>query len=345
MDRLPLHVLTGFLGSGKTTLLNRMVRDPALADVAVLINEIGAVSIDHHLVDRIEPGDGLDIIVLQGGCTCCTVRSDLVAALRELHGRRAAGAVPPFRRVVLETTGLADPAPVLFTLVGDPILRHKFEAGAVLALVDALNAPAQLSRYAECRKQIAVADRLVVSKTDLAGAGAMAAMAKLVRSLNPGAEIFDAAALDALDALLDCPATAFRGWSTDASSHPVRCRRTTAPVRQQTTRPISDRLRFFSSSRSIGPSLRSGSACCCIHMEPTCCDLRRCSTCADGPARSCSTASITSFIHRSICPLGPKDRASHGSFSSPVGSICGRSNSRFGSSSAARPGRLQRAMP
>jgi G3E family GTPase len=212
MDRLPLHVLTGFLGSGKTTLLNRLVRDPELSDSALLINEIGAASIDHHLVDRMESGDDVDMVVLQGGCTCCTVRGDLVAALRELYQRRAEGRVPPFRRVVLETTGLADPAPILFTLVGDPVLRHKFEAGAVVATVDAVHGFSQLERFVESRKQAAVADRLVLAKTDLAEPPAIARTIDALRRLNPAAEIVDANAPGALAALLAGPAQAVQGW-------------------------------------------------------------------------------------------------------------------------------------
>jgi G3E family GTPase len=187
---IPLHMLTGFLGSGKTTLLNRILRDPAWADSAVLINEIGAVSIDHHLVDRIESGDELDVVVLKGGCTCCALRGDLVAGLRELYRRRAEGLVPPFGRVVLETTGLADPAPVLFTLAADPALRHKFARGVVVATFDAMHGLAQLARHPEARKQIAVADRIVLTKTDLEGADTRALCAA-VRRINPAAAVLD----------------------------------------------------------------------------------------------------------------------------------------------------------
>lgn len=190
--RIPLHVLTGFLGSGKTTLLNRLLRDPAWIDSAVLINEIGAVSIDHDLVERIESGDSLDIVVLKGGCTCCELRGDMGAALRELYARRAEGRVPPFARVVIETTGLADPAPVLFTLAADPALRHKFERGVVVTAVDAVHGLAQLACHPEARKQIAAADRVVLTKTDLNGAAPRDKLVDAISRLNPAATVDDA---------------------------------------------------------------------------------------------------------------------------------------------------------
>jgi G3E family GTPase len=190
--RIPLHILTGFLGSGKTTLLNRVLRDPAWADSAILINEIGAVSIDHHLVDRIEQTDNADIVVLKGGCTCCALRGDMVAALRELYAQRADGRVPPFARVVMETTGLADPAPIAFTLAADPALRHKFERGVIVATLDAVHGLAQFARYPEARKQIAVADRIVLTKTELDAASTRACLADAICSLNPAVVVRDA---------------------------------------------------------------------------------------------------------------------------------------------------------
>jgi G3E family GTPase len=189
--RLSLHVLTGFLGSGKTTLLNRLLRERSLADSAILINEIGAVAIDHHLVERIDGGNAMDVVVLKGGCTCCSVRGDLIEALRELHARRAQEALPPFSRAILETTGLADPAPVLFTLACDPVLRHKFEAGSVIATVDAVHGARQLQRYRECRKQIAVADRLMITKTDIANPSTVANLTAELARINPAADILD----------------------------------------------------------------------------------------------------------------------------------------------------------
>ena len=216
----PLHVLTGFLGSGKTTLLNRMLREPALAHSAILINEIGAIAIDHHLVQQMAGGDAIDIVVLKGGCTCCTVRGDLVAALRELHARRADGAVPPFSRVILETTGLADPAPILFTLAGDPALRHKFMAGIVLTTVDAMHGADALARHPECRKQVAVADRLIVTKSDLVDAGDAARLKAELTSLNPIADILDAHALGELDPLLAAPAVTAHDLSNSPAARP-----------------------------------------------------------------------------------------------------------------------------
>src|SRR5499427_2648309 len=166
-ESLATTLLTGFLGSGKTTLLRRALTSPQLADTAVIINEIGEIAIDHHLVDFVEG----DVLELPGGCLCCAVREDLARTLRSLIERRDAGEVRQFRRVVIETTGLADPAPILFTLGTDPMLDHRLRLAAVVSLVDAVNGAATLHRFAEAARQAALADMLVVTKTDLAPLG------------------------------------------------------------------------------------------------------------------------------------------------------------------------------
>src|SRR5215831_5774544 len=166
-ETLPTTLLTGFLGSGKTTLLRRALVSPALADTAVIINEIGEIAIDHHLVDFVEGS----VLELPGGCLCCAVREDLARTLRSLLDRREAGDIRWFRRIVVETTGLADPAPILFTLGADPMLDHRLHLAGVVTLVDAVSGAATLDRFAEATRQAALADALVITKTDLVPLG------------------------------------------------------------------------------------------------------------------------------------------------------------------------------
>jgi G3E family GTPase len=195
LDFTPVNLITGFLGSGKTTLLQRLLADPTLSDTAVLINEFGEVGLDHHLLERIDER----MVLLQSGCLCCTIRGDLAEAMRDLHSRRTRGALPPFRRLAIESTGLADPFPVLTTVYADPVLKHHFRLGNVITTVDAVNGAAQLGRYAESVKQVAVADRIVVTKTDIADPADAASVTARIRAINPVAPLLRAAE-DALDA-------------------------------------------------------------------------------------------------------------------------------------------------
>jgi G3E family GTPase len=202
-EPIPLTVLTGFLGAGKTSLLNRLIHDPALAETAVIINELGEIGLDHLLVKSIREG----VVLLQSGCLCCTLRGDLVEALesllRDLDNGRAV-----FRRIILETTGLADPAPVLQTAMAHPYLLQRFRLDGVITVVDAVNAAATLDQHMESIKQVAVADRIVLTKTDLLGAENKPALQRLtarLAALNPAAPILDAAADEATpQSLINC---------------------------------------------------------------------------------------------------------------------------------------------
>ena len=191
----PVNLITGFLGAGKTTLLQRLLRQPALHDTAVLVNEFGQIGLDHVLLERIDA----TTVLLPSGCLCCTIQGELADALRSLHERRAQSRLPWFRRVVVETTGLADPFPLVATLHADPVLRHHFQLGQVLTVVDALFGAGQLDRHEPSVKQAAVADQLVVSKASLAGPQATAALVARLRGLNPQAPLHDAET-DVMDA-------------------------------------------------------------------------------------------------------------------------------------------------
>jgi G3E family GTPase len=183
--KLPVTLLTGFLGSGKTTLLAKLVRHPSMNRVAVVINEIGEIGIDHDIVTM----SSENVALLANGCICCSVRTDLQDTLRELFGQRRSGQMLEFDRVVIETTGLADPAPVVQTLSSDTMLTAHYRLDGVVTLLDAVNGPGQIQSQPEAVKQIALADRVFITKTDLAPPGAVEALTATVADINPGARV------------------------------------------------------------------------------------------------------------------------------------------------------------
>jgi G3E family GTPase len=185
---IPVNAITGFLGSGKTTLLKRLLASPRLANTAVLINEFGEVGLDHLLLERVDE----EVVVLESGCVCCTIRGDLKAAILKLYEKRQAGTIPPFDRLVIETSGLADPAPVVFTIMADTVLRHHFRMGNTIATVDGVNGMLHLDRNPESVKQVLVADRLVLTKSDLCDGDRAAHLRARIARLNPSAPLVDA---------------------------------------------------------------------------------------------------------------------------------------------------------
>ncbi len=208
---IPVSVITGFLGSGKTTLLARLLRDPAMARTAVIINEFGAIGLDHELIETSDES----FVQLSNGCICCNVRSDLMLTLGDLAARRTAGTVPQFERVVIETTGLADPAPILHALMTDRDLRGVYALDGVVTTVDAITGLATLDNHAEARRQVAVADRLILTKTDADAAHTAATRARLA-AINPTAPVLEVVSgAIAPSALFGCgavDAVAVRSW-------------------------------------------------------------------------------------------------------------------------------------
>ncbi len=185
--RTPVSIITGFLGAGKSSFLNRLLKDPGMVDCAVIINEFGEVGIDNLLVES--SGDAF--VEMSNGCLCCTVRGELIDTLANLKDMEQTGRIRPMRRVVIETTGLADPAPVLQSVIGNPVLAQSFDVDGVVTLVDAVNGLSTLEHHTEARRQAAVADILVMSKISLAGDGAVEALIRALRGLNPNARIID----------------------------------------------------------------------------------------------------------------------------------------------------------
>lgn len=183
--KIPVTLITGFLGSGKTTLISRLLLHPDMDRVAVVINEIGEIGIDNDLIKM----SSENVSLLANGCLCCSVRTDLQETLRELFGERRAGQIPDFDRVMIETTGLADPGPVIQTLASDTMLGAHYRLDGVVALADAVNALSQLGDRPEAEQQIALADRIFITKCDLAAEAQVQDVQQALRTINPRADI------------------------------------------------------------------------------------------------------------------------------------------------------------
>lgn len=187
-QRIPVTLLTGFLGSGKTTLLNQLLAHPGMKDTAVLINELGEEGLDHILAQNVDSSYVAEnAVLLQSGCICCTLNNELGDTMRDLYFKRSVEAIPQFNRMVIETTGMADPGPIMANLMNEPVIESVYRLDAVIVTIDAMYGLEQLEKHLEARKQVAVADVLLLTKTDLATSEQTNALKEKLISINAGA--------------------------------------------------------------------------------------------------------------------------------------------------------------
>jgi len=184
---IPVNIITGFLGSGKTSIVQQLLASPELEETAVLVNEFGEIGLDHHLFKGLTEST----ILMQNGCVCCAIRGDLNEGLRDLFSQMTRGEIPAFRRVIIETSGMADPVPIAYTIQTEPVVRHHYRLGNIVTAVDAVSGQGQLQRYSESVKQAAIADRIIVTKTDLVEKADVEQLITALRRFNAAAQIQD----------------------------------------------------------------------------------------------------------------------------------------------------------
>ena len=317
---VPVIILTGFLGSGKTTLLQRLLQTKEGRGAAVLINEFGEISLDHLLVKSVRGST----VVLQNGCVCCSVRSELRAGLRELVDGRAKGEVPPFDRIVIETTGLADPVPVVQTITVDPMLRNHLRLANLISTVDGLNGLDQIETQDEAMRQAATADRLVITKTDLSDKRQIDKLQQRLARINPMAPVARApAGEDVWDLLLGGDSSDPRSRREDACaiSHVAEKLQNAAWVTEQAFAKSHHSHSIVSFALQVREPidwspLSSGCRFWFTGMDGKSCESKGCSTFPERGARSRSTPCSISSIRRCILMPGRMTITPHGSSSS-----------------------------